>query len=162
MLFRSAEWASRAEPAGTNREAGAEAARRALRVHGDARVDAAPFVVELVPEANLAAGEAEHGLVDVWPGAVGIRLRGAPGDLRALAGEHSTRPLVLVVRDAARYEWQREGALELVVLRPPAAVVETGLPGWRPRADFPLVETAGAGGANLVAAVERLRGALVL
>ena len=153
----AAEWA---EPSATTSgtDVGLEAARRALRVHGDTRVDEPPLVVELVPEANLAAGEAEHGLADAWPGAVAVRLRGAPGNLRELAGEESSRPLVLVVRDAARYDWQQDVARGLAALRPPAVVVETGLPGWRPAADVPFLETAGAGRANLGAAVERLRG----
>jgi beta-N-acetylhexosaminidase len=154
----TAEWASVAEPAGDG-AVGAEAAVRALRVHGDARVDAPPLVLELMPEANLAAGEAEHGLADVWPGAVTVRLESAHGDMRALADEHATRPLVLVVRDAARHEWQQEVARELIGVRRPAVVVETGLPGWRPPVDVPLVETAGAGRANLAAAAAALRAA---
>jgi beta-N-acetylhexosaminidase len=154
----TAEWASVTGPVGADGGVGAEAARRALRLHGDARVDAAPLVVELVPEANLAAGETEHGLADAWPGAVTVRVR-RQGDMRALAGEHPSRPLVLVVRDAARHEWQQEVVRELLGLRAPTVVIETGLPGWRPPPDVPLVETAGAGRANLTAAVERLRGA---
>ena len=52
------------------REVGAEAARRALRVHGSPSLERDPLVVELVPEANIAAGELVHGLADLWPGAV--------------------------------------------------------------------------------------------
>ena len=154
----TAEWASAVEPPEGIGDIGAEAARRALRVHGDPRVDAPPFIVELVPEANVAAGEAEHGLADAWPGAVAVRVRGA-GDVRALACEHPARPLVLVVRDAARHEWQHEAARELLDVRRPAVVIETGLPGWRPPADVPLVETAGAGRVNLTSAAAALRAA---
>jgi beta-N-acetylhexosaminidase len=157
----TAERACAAKPTGADgASVGLDAARRALRIHGDVRVDEAPFVLELVPEANLAAGEPEHGLADAWPGAVGVRLRGASGDVRPLAAEQPSRPLVLVVRDAARHEWQQQVAHELIALRRPAVVVETGLPGWRPPPDVPLVETAGAGRANLGAAVGLLRGGL--
>lgn len=153
----SAEWAAPAEPAGRDGEVGAEAARRALRVHGAVRVDAPPLVVELVPEANLAAGEAEHGFAGAWPEAVVVRVRDAAVNILALAGQQPDRPLVLVVRDAARHVWQQEVVRELAALRRPAAVVEVGLPGWRPPERVPLVETAGAGRANLGAAADRLR-----
>ena len=43
-------------------EAGAEAARRALRVEGDTSLSGEPLVIELRPEATIAAGEARHGL----------------------------------------------------------------------------------------------------
>src|SRR5439155_18000653 len=45
-----------------DREAGAEAARRALRVEGDVKLSGEPLVLELRPEATIAAGEAQHGL----------------------------------------------------------------------------------------------------
>ena len=71
----TARWASAADPTGARgREVGTEAARRALRVHGSPSLEGDPFVVELVPEANIAAGELVHGLADLWPGAVGVRL----------------------------------------------------------------------------------------
>ena len=142
----TARWASSpsVDSAG-NGAVGGEAARRALRVVGSPLVTEAPFVVELVPEANVAAGPHEHGLAALWPGATGVRLARdstrvePPGD----------RPLVVVARDLARHAWQRE----LVAGWPQAIVIETGLPG---AAGVDLV-TYGAGRVNLEAAVGVLR-----
>ena len=44
---------------------GAEAARRALRSLGEARLSGPPLVVELVPADNIAAGPREHSSVNV-------------------------------------------------------------------------------------------------
>ena len=104
-----------------DREAGAEAARRALRVEGDPKVGENPLVVELRPEPTIAAGKAGHGLGELL-GADTIRLH--EGDRLPLLD--AGRPLVLVLRDAHRHPWQRE----LVV--PGAVVIETGVPEWRP------------------------------
>ena len=68
-----AQWASAPRP-GRDREAGAEAARRALRVEGDTTLGGDPLVVELWPEASIAAGEARHGLGELL-GAETVRLR---------------------------------------------------------------------------------------
>jgi beta-N-acetylhexosaminidase len=126
-----------------DREAGREAARRALRVEGNPSLDGEPLVVELWPEATIAAGETHHGLGEILD-AETIRLReGEP--LPALQGG-----VVFVVRDAHRHAWQRE------LVPPGAVVVETGLPGWRPPGARAYVATYGAGRANLEAAAELL------
>ena len=139
-----ATWAAAPSAAGApDRAVGAEAARRALRVRAPAP-DGAPFVVELVPAANIAAGESVHGLAQLWPAASGIRLAETDGPPDVPDG----RPLVLVVRDAARHEWQRE----LVRRHPHALVIETGVPGGVPAG----VDTYGAGRVNLEAVVEAL------
>ena len=129
------------------REVGALAASRAVRANGPSVGDA-PLVVELVPEANVAAGELAYGLADLLAGAEGVRLGSAAGAAE-LAARANGRRVVLVVRDAARHAWQREVA----ALLPDALVVETGLPGGLDAA----VETLGAGRANLEAAVAALR-----
>jgi beta-N-acetylhexosaminidase len=129
------------------REVGALAASRAVRANGSSAGDA-PLVVELVPDANVAAGELAHGLADLWAGAEGVRLGSAAGAAE-LAARANGRRVVLVVRDAARYAWQREVA----ALVPGALVVETGLPGGLDAE----VETLGAGRVNLEAAVAALR-----
>jgi len=153
----TARWApAAAHEEAAARDVGLEAAGRALRVHGRPRVGAPPLVVELVPEANVAAGEARHGLASVWPGALELRLRAPGDDLRGRLDALGSRPLVLVVRDAARHAWQRALAQELVTLRPELVAVEVGLPGWRPPAGVPLVESHGAGRANLDAVRELL------
>jgi len=140
-----AAWASDPQ-AGSDRQAGAEAARRALFVEGDPAVGANALVVELAPEPSIAAGAARHGLAEILD-AEGARL--VEGD--ALPAFDPARPLVLVLRDAHRHAWQRE----LVVAG--AVVVETGVPAWRPPDSRAFVATHGAGRANLAAAAEALR-----
>jgi beta-N-acetylhexosaminidase len=139
-----AAWASSPEPR-SDRAAGLEAARRALRVEGDASLDGEPLVVELWPDATIAAGQAHHGLGELL-GAETVRLH--EGD--ALPAVAPGRPLVVVLRDAHRHPWQRE-------LVPPGAIaVETGLPEWRPADVRAFVATYGAGRVNLEAAAEAL------
>jgi beta-N-acetylhexosaminidase len=140
-----AGWASDPQP-GSDRQAGAEAARRALFIEGDPAVGANALVVELAPEPSIAAGAARHGLAEILD-TEGARL--VEGD--ALPALDAARPLVLVLRDAHRHEWQRE----LVVAG--AVVVETGVPAWRPPAARAFVATHGAGRANLAVAAEALR-----
>jgi beta-N-acetylhexosaminidase len=117
------------------------------RVEGDVALDGDPLVVELWPEASIAAGEAQHGLGELL-GAETIRLR--EGDALPPLGD-STRTLVLVLRDAHRHAWQRE------LVMPSAVVVETGVPAWRPDGVRAYLATYGAGRANLAAAAEALR-----
>jgi beta-N-acetylhexosaminidase len=124
-----------------DREAGLEAARRALLVEGDPSLVGEPLVVELWPEATIAAGAAHHGLGEVL-GAETTRLR--EGEPLPPLGDS----VVFVVRDAHRHAWQRE------LVPPGAVVVETGLPKWRPPAARAYVATYGAGRANLGAAAE--------
>jgi beta-N-acetylhexosaminidase len=139
---------------------GAEAARRALRVRGDVALDGSPLVLELEPPPMVAAGPAAHGLgseIAVRRAASDVvSLHEPPQDLGALARSAEGRPLVLVLRDAARYPWQRATASELIELRPDAVVVETGLPGWTPSGATAYVETFGAGRVNLEAAADLL------
>jgi beta-N-acetylhexosaminidase len=137
-----AAWAS-PEP-GHDFEAGAEAARRALHAEGDVSLPASPLVVELWPEATIAAGPAHHGLGELL-GAETVRVHeGEP--LPALEPARA----VVVVRDAHRHAWQRD------LVPDGALVVETGLPVWRPPGARGYVVTHGAGRANLAAAAELL------
>jgi beta-N-acetylhexosaminidase len=128
---------------------GAEAARRALLVDGDVALHGAPLVVDLRPDASIAAGPRSFGLGDALraldSGTEVVVTREPP----SLDG----RPLVVVVQDAHRHEWQRE-AVE--ALGGDAIVVETGIPVWRPPGARGYVATYGAGRANLEAAAERL------
>jgi beta-N-acetylhexosaminidase len=130
-----------------DREAGTEAAHRALRVEGDPAVGEHALVVELRAEPSIAAGESDHGLGELL-GAETIRLH----EGERLPPLDFDRPVVLVLRDAHRHPWQRE----LVV--PGAVVVETGVPEWRPDARA-FVVTNGPGRASLQAAAELLQGA---
>ena len=133
-----------------NRALGVAAARRALRVRGDVAVSSPPLVVELQPEPSIAAGPGGHGL------GTAIRNRVPDTDVIVL-NEGSEplavpegRPLVLVLRDAARHEWQQRAATALA----PTVIVEIGLPGWRPDGVSAWIETNGAGRVNLEAAAE--------
>jgi hypothetical protein len=101
-------------------------------------------VVELWPEATIAAGPSQHGLGELL-GAETVRVR--EGDaLPPLDPERA----VFVVRDAHRHAWQR------ALVPPGALVVEIGLPVWRPPDARGYVATNGAGRANLAAAAELL------
>jgi beta-N-acetylhexosaminidase len=152
----TARWAGSPNADGApGREVGVDAARRALRVHGAPSVTGDPLIVELVPQANIAAGELAYGLADLWPGALGVRLGEHGCDPAATLGPCAERPLVVVTRDAARYAWEQAAVAELVALRPEAIVIETGLPGGVAAA----IETFGSGRASLAAARDALLGA---
>lgn len=132
-VARLAAWA-RPRAGGVARAAGAEAAKRALRIEGDVRLNGSARIVELRPAANIAAGEAEHGLGEI------VR-----------EGEPVPTADVYVVRDAHRHAWMREAAdVEGVV------VIETGLPVWRPSRPRGYVATFGGGRASLDAAREAI------
>jgi beta-N-acetylhexosaminidase len=140
----TAAWASSPSPH-HDREAGADAARRALRVEGDPSLVGDPVVVEFWPEPTIAAGPTHHGLGELL-GAETVRV--GEGDPLPLLD--SERQLVVVLRDAHRHPWQRE------LVPPGSVVVETGLPDWRPQDARAFVATHGAGRANLQAAAELL------
>jgi beta-N-acetylhexosaminidase len=123
----SAEW---------DRDAGMEAARRALLVEGELDVPWPPVVVELPSEPTIAAGEVPASLAALIPPT-------------AQAGG---RPVV-VLRNAHLHPEQRAAA----DARPGAVVVETGVPVWRPANASAYLATFGAGRVNLAAAAERLR-----
>jgi beta-N-acetylhexosaminidase len=130
---RLAQWA-RPRKGVADRGVGADAARRALHVEGE--VGGARTIVELRPVANIAAGEAQHGL----GGALVVR-----------EGEAVPPADVFVVRDAHRHPWMREAADVAG-----AVVVETGLPVWRPTRARGYLATNGGSRASLDAAAELL------
>jgi beta-N-acetylhexosaminidase len=138
-IARVAEWA-RPRTVALDAELGLAAARRALLVEGDTRLDGPAVVVDLLPEPNIAAGVAEHSLADM------------------LGGSDPAGRTVVVLRDAHRYQWARAETERILAEHPDAIVVETGLPLWRPPSARAYVATHGAGRANLAAAAELLRG----
>ena len=150
-----AGWGKPSPSDNLSRGVGLEAARRALRAEGDVRLGRAPVVVELRPEASMAAGEARHGFAELLrsldPATASVSLERA----RSLP-DLGARQLVLVLRDAHRHAWQREAAARLLASAPDAVVVEIGVPGWRPKDGAGYLITHGAGRVNLQAAVERL------
>jgi beta-N-acetylhexosaminidase len=148
----AAAWTSRWKDSERDRSVGALAAQRVVEVEGDVHLDAAPVVVELRPEANVAAGEALHGLGDSlrkrFPQTEVIRLYERAGEL-PLDG----RALVIVMKDAHRHPWERETVEGLLAAAGDAIVVETGTPYWRPAGAAGYVATHGAARVNLEAAV---------
>ena len=120
-------------------DVGLAAARRAIRVTGGpARPLRRPVLVEVVPPANIAVGMVPWGLEPWVPADSIVRLGvgAGPGELAqatdgALAAA-AGRPLVVVVRDAHRYQAARDVVTRLLAARPDAVVVEMGLPVWRP------------------------------
>ncbi|HWN22024.1 MAG TPA: glycoside hydrolase family 3 N-terminal domain-containing protein, partial [Gaiellaceae bacterium] len=148
-----ARWTSPTRSSGAApRHVGADAARRALQVREAAVLTDAPLVLELLPAANVAAGELAYGFADLWPGAVCVRLHACPADAGAVLGQAADRPVVVVARDLARHEWQRATIADVQALRPDTVVVETGIPDGTAALD-----TYGAARVNLQAAVDSLR-----
>jgi beta-N-acetylhexosaminidase len=148
------------------------AARRAIRTTGAAQgalpLKAAPHVVELVPTMNLAIGkETPWGVAtplrERLPGTTFVRvheddLRPYGAALEQLALSPSAgRPMVVVVRDAARHGWMADALSHLLGARPDAVVVEMGLPGT-PGSEVVQIATHGATTASGVAAAELLVG----
>ncbi len=161
-VAETAEWTLRTTSSEVDRGIGAAAASRALEVHGKVALARPPLVVELWPEASIAAGEARHGLGDALrahaPSIEVIRLREAPEDPAAGLGGRD-RQLVIVTRDAHRHSWERAAAEGLLEGAHDAIVVETGIPLWHPRASAGYVATHGFARVNLEAAAERIAGA---
>jgi beta-N-acetylhexosaminidase len=162
-VSETARWASRATPDRlASREVGAAAARRALAIDGRVALTRPPLVIELSPRPSLAAGEAGRGLGESirsrLPATEVVRLTEAqaPREAAALLDGHAGRQLVVAVRDAHRYAWQRAVAEALLERAGDGIVVETGLPCWRPEAAGGYVATHGAGRVNLNAAAARL------
>jgi beta-N-acetylhexosaminidase len=140
-----------------DRTVGAAAAARAVVASGDVGAGDRPLVLELVSEANIAAGDAAFTLGQAvreqLPGAAVRQVRaGAKVELPA------DRRIVLAARDSARREWQRVTATEVLRRRPDTIVVELGLPGWLPDGATSTIHTHGAGRVNLEAAAVLLAG----
>ncbi|NUW40545.1 glycoside hydrolase family 3 N-terminal domain-containing protein [Nonomuraea rhodomycinica] len=152
--------------------AGLAAARRAVRVTRRSAepvlpLTAAPVVIELAPEMNLAIDKATpwgvgEPLARLLPGTSVTRLTAALTTgpaleelLRGAAG----RPLVVAVRDAHRHPWQSQALRHLLSARPDTVVVEMGLP---LRADVGAVHIATYGSATVCgqAAAEVITGRL--
>ena len=152
---------ARREPAGADGvDVGLAAARRAVRVAGRAlRGLNDPFVVEVVPPANVAVGPVPWGLEAWVPARSILRIPVAADGLAAAAdaalAAAAGRSLVVVVRDAHRYATAQDVVSRLVAARPDTVVVEMGLPVWRPPGGS-YVTTYGAARTSSLAAAELL------
>jgi beta-N-acetylhexosaminidase len=160
-----ARWAKPAPAAAVDSELGAAAARRALLADGAvAPLAAAPFVLDAGGRMSAELADSAGSLLGVLrarlPETDGVRLTGpsAPawldGQLAAAAG----RPLVVVVRDAHRHEWQRELLGRVLAVRPDALVVGTGTVHDRALAGAAYLGTRGASRISLTAAADLLAG----
>jgi beta-N-acetylhexosaminidase len=133
---------------------GLVAARRALRRSGPVPSSLAdPFIVEVEPEENIAAGRFTWGF-DAW--AATARVDPATGDGAAagtILADAAGRPLVLAVRDARRVLSLVE---QVLAARPDAILVEMGVPAWEPPAGTAYLATYGASRACAQAAAEAL------
>jgi beta-N-acetylhexosaminidase len=115
---------------------GALAAGRALELRGQApRFDVPPVVATFETARTVAVGRVTPwGIADLLaerlPGTV-LRTvtpeTADPSALAEIAADHE-RPLVLVVRDAARHAWITAALARLLSARPDAGVVDMGLP----------------------------------
>jgi len=142
-----------------DRSVGLEAARRALRIEGPARLGRRALLVELDPAPGIAAGRLAQRPGDwlraVVPGAEIVRLVDA--DVAPVLDVRDGRQLVVLMRDAHRHGWQRAAVERLLAPDDDdAVVIETGLPHWRPDSLGTYVATFGAARVNVEAAAERL------
>ena len=150
-----AAWAGSPSAEGIRRDLAAGAARRAVEVRGNVTISESPIVLDLRPPASVAAGEARHGLADLLDGSeTVIQYEQEPVAVPAADG----RPLVIVVRDAHRHEWERT-AVERSLENARVVVVEVGLPVWRPEG-VAWIATQGSGRPNLAAAADALQARL--
>ncbi|KQV23787.1 MULTISPECIES: glycoside hydrolase family 3 protein [unclassified Kitasatospora] len=153
---------------------GLRAARRALRVvrapgRAFPPVTERPYVVSLSDQPNFAVGDDTpwglSGLLAArFPGTRTAKVdsaEAAPGTLDAtvarLLAEAEGRSLVLVVRDAHRYEWMTAVLERVLTARPDGAVVEMGVPQAAPAGAL-YIATHGAARVLGLAAVEVLTG----
>jgi beta-N-acetylhexosaminidase len=143
---------------------GLQAARRAVRVlAGYPHPLRAPLVVELNARPGMAVGFVPWGLAaslsDLLAGTEVRRVTEDTADVATLLDAAVGRSLVVVTRDAHRFDWQHRLVAALTARRSDVVVVEMGLPAWRPSGAAAFVATYGAGRSNGRAAAELLAGA---
>ncbi len=146
---------------GTAGSIGLVAARQAIRVTGTPAVHRDPLIVQLVPPSNLAVGIVPWGLAPFVPAGSYREVSTATpaGDVAdvvsTLLAEATGRSLIIVVRDAHRHPVAAQVAGLLLAARPDAALLEMGIPAWRPQAGV-YVASFGAARSNSRAAAEVL------
>jgi beta-N-acetylhexosaminidase len=150
---------------GSDRTLGLDVAARALLVDGaEVPLHQPPFVLDAGGRMSVQLEDQAASLLGVLrgmlPGTTGVRLAG-PDDGKDLArriAEASGRPLVVVVRDAHRQQWQRDLLRTALMCRPDALVVGTGTTHDRGLAGRAYLGTRGASRASLLAAAALLAG----
>ncbi len=162
MHHRNATRRSTSLPAATESVEllGLAAASRALRLEGDVPISPRGHIIECRPDANLAIGTTGWGLVGELGGTGWFGQQLHPGqqpngsDIAQLPG-----PLVVVVRNAARDDWQQSVINNCAQARPDIIVVEMGWPAPLPAAVTHRICTFGASRACSTAVLQRLIGA---
>ncbi len=141
-------------------EAGRAVARRALRVEGEVALVGPPLVVELRPEANVAAGDPGHSVGTVLsarlPGTEVAVLDEATADEAWPLETRAGRRVIVVVRDGHRHSWMRDAVGAILEAAPDSVVVEVGLPVWRPDEARSYVATLGGSRVSYEAMAERM------
>jgi beta-N-acetylhexosaminidase len=167
-LERLAEAAERTAALGTDpapatvgpvdRRLGLEAARKALRVTGEPRLDGPPLVVDVQTEPTIAAGPMPWGLgahlAELVPGTRAITA--TPEDVDAiLEAAQGFRSVVVVTREAHRHPRVRALLAALDESSVDFIRVETGVPGPA-TGDGPRLDTFSGSYVSLRAAAEYL------
>ncbi|PZF79683.1 glycoside hydrolase family 3 protein [Jiangella anatolica] len=121
-------WLRDVRPPAVVHGAAADAARRAITVHGDVTLSAPPLVIELDDDPSMAAGPVPWGvgrhLADRLPGTVVARVTASTADLSAVIAALPSRRLVIGVRGVRRRPWQAEVVSAARVARPDLVVVD--------------------------------------
>ncbi len=145
-------------------EVGAEAARRALGVRGDVRLQAPPFTLDLRQRSSHASGQAS-GAFDVafgayWPGVQAISPLSAAEVTAVLDVAPISHEVVALTRLAAGGGLEGELLAAVLAARPGAVVVHTGVAAAAP--ELPsggrLVCAHGSAAANARATADALAG----
>ncbi|WP_328647815.1 glycoside hydrolase family 3 protein [Amycolatopsis sp. NBC_00348] len=141
-----------------DRRLGLEAARKALRVTGEPRLDGPPLVVDVQTEPTIAAGPMPWGLgahlAELVPGTRAITA--GPGDLDTiLEAAQGFSSVVVVTREAHRHPRVRELLAALGESAVDFIRVETGAPGPL-TGDGPRLDTFSGSYVSLRAAAEYL------
>jgi beta-N-acetylhexosaminidase len=160
-----AAWAQPRSAAAPDSAQGARLASQALLLDGvTALAGAPPYVLDaggrMSSQLEDSAASMLGLLRDRLPGTAGALLAD-PRDLAAVDGLIAAadgRPLVVVVRDAHRHDWQRDLVRRALAVRPDAVVVGTGTVHDRDLAGAAYVGTRGASRVSLTAAADLLAG----
>jgi beta-N-acetylhexosaminidase len=140
-----------------DRRLGLDAARKALRIHGDPRLDSPPLVVDVRSEPTIAAGPMPWGLgphlSELVPGTRVLSVSGADVT-EVLEAAQGFRSIVVVTREAHRHPEVRALLTALCESTVDFIRVETGVPG--PDGEGDRIDTFSGSYASLRAAAEYL------
>ncbi len=141
-------------PSRAGAAAGREAARRALVVEGTVPPLRRPVLVEAEVPPSIAEGPRAWGLGALTEPPLDVRrVHDLASGLAAADG--AARNVVLVLRDAHRFRWQRDLA-QTLQRRADLVVVELGQPVWRPDGCAAYLAAYGAALPNVTAVAEAL------